>query len=215
MFLNLLVVLFVYAVIIGSAEVFYRLKFDSFLVRKVAHTTCGVLTAFLPSFLDLQFTVIAGLLLCIFVVISKKWKLFKGVEDNHRSSWGTLYFPIGFVLCALAFWNVNTLIFSGATLVLGFADAGAAIFGKRFGVRKYANNTKTYLGSLFFVFITMIIVTGVYNQYHAGLAGFGFARVVIVIVGSVLTAFVESLFSKGEDNIYIPMVAGILIYFIL
>jgi dolichol kinase len=212
MILTLGILLGLYGLIIGLAELSFRQGLDSFTVRKAAHICCGLITAILPVFLTLPYTVAVGLLLSSFVFVSKRFKIFRGIEHTDQLSWGTLYFPLGFVLSALLFWNDNPLIFTGSALILGLSDGSAALLGKRFGGKKFRGSSKSYVGTAVFALVTAIICTGVAIAMHGSIANVGVLRLITLIIGSVVVAVVEALSNEGTDNLFVPITAGMLLY---
>jgi phytol kinase len=214
MLMYVLFALSAYAVVILSSEISFKAGYSSFVTRKIAHMFCGLITASLPLFLTLPYAVLTGLLLSLFVFLSKKLRIFKGIEHSDELSWGTLYFPLGFVLSALIFWNMNTLIFSGSALVLGFADSCAALIGKRFGKRKIPNTSKSYVGTATFVCVTLFISVLMYYFMQGSFSEFSLLRGFMLLIGSILIAGVEAISDNGTDNLYIPLSAGMLLYLI-
>lgn len=215
MWQTFLVILILYGFIIITSELAIRKYNNAFVIRKIAHICCGILTALLPYFLALKLALMIGLLLAIFVIISKQLHIFTGLEYPAQKNWGTLYFPLGFMLSALLFWNINTLIFSGSALILGLSDGCAALFGKRFGVKKYKNSKKSYVGTYIFMFVTMCITVGIYTSNYGSFWSMTFSKLITVIAGSAIIALIEAYAEYGTDNLFIPLAGGFLLFLIL
>ena len=198
-----------------TSEIFTKFEFNNFITRKIAHIFCGILTALLPYFLSFNGIIIVAITLTAFVGISKYIRIFDGVEGRYEVSWGTFAFPLGFGLAAFIFRNENEVIFTGAALILGFADSLGALFGKYLGKKKLPNSSKTYLGTLVFAIVMFLICFGVYYFQVAYFEGINLVRILILLVGSLIVAAIEAISKYGSDNLLIPSVAGFVIFLVV
>ncbi|MFO8019991.1 MAG: hypothetical protein R6U96_15305 [Promethearchaeia archaeon] len=108
-------------------------------------------------------------------------------------------------------------IFAAVALITSVADAAASLIGKRYGKRKFnENSVKTiegYIAGASMTFLIVIIISGVYIQWLA-------VNLVIIIsmalVASVIFFLVDAFFSKNiTDNILNPLGCGIGMWFIV
>lgn len=211
--LNILIVLFLFLLIFGCAEFLYKRKTPSYITRKVVHIGGGIVAASLPFFVNLEIVIILGIGFFLLLVLSKRKNLLNSVHKINDPSIGALLFAPSLTLTAIIFWPINTLIFQGATLVLGLSDGIAGIVGARYGKKKYSiTGTKTIEGSLIFFLVTVLILFGVLYINNAPLTLNG---ALSVFGGSLLLTIVEAIFSRGWDNLFIPIIAGSVLYFIL
>ncbi len=129
-----------------------------------------------------------------------------GVE---RQSWGDLCFPVAVVLL----WTLapsDPLRYSLPLLILGTADAVAALVGRRYGQTGYstAGGRKSWEGSLAFAAATFLVV-------HVPLllaTETGRAECLLIAVNlAILLMLVEGLAWEGFDNLFIPVAACLLI----
>ena len=211
--LNVLLVLSLFLLIFGWAEFLYKRKIAPYITRKIVHIGGGIVTALLPIFVNLETVIILGIGFCLLLVLSKQKKFLNSVHNINNHTMGALLFAPSLTLTAVIFWPLNTLIFQGAALVLGLSDGIAGIVGARYGRRRYRiTGDKTMEGSLIFFLITVLILLGV--LYING-AAFTLDRALIVFGSSLLLTIVEATFGKGWDNLFVPIVAGTILYFIL
>ena len=211
--LNILIVLSLFLLIFGCAEFLYKKKISPNITRKIVHIGGGIVAALLPIFVNLETVVILGIGFFLLLTVSKRKKLLGSIHKINDESMGALLFAPSLTLTAIIFWPVNTLIFQGAALVLGLSDGIAGVVGQRYGRKKYSvSGIKTIEGSLIFFLITTLILFGV--LYISG-TSVALDMTLLVFGGSLLLTIVEAAFGRGWDNLFIPIVAGILLYFVL
>jgi dolichol kinase len=215
MFLSVVYALVLYGAVMFLSELGFRLGFNTFITRKIAHIFCGIITALLPLFVPQMGIIITGLLLASLVVFTNALQVFKGVERGNEFSLGTLFFPIGFVGAAFVFLNESPAIFSGAALVLGFADSLGALAGNYFGKKKLPNSPKSYLGMIVFALVMIVICFGTYYFKNSSFADFTLVKLAIVIVGSTIVSGIEAISKYGADNLFIPVSAGLVLYLVI
>ena len=209
---NILIVLLLFLLVFGVAEFLYRKKVASYITRKVVHIGGGLVATSLPLFVDLKIVIILSLGFFILLVFSKKKKILNSIHKIDEDSIGALLFAPSIALTALIFWPINTLIFQGATLVLGVSDGFAGLVGKKYGKNKYKIiGIKSLEGSLSFFLTTFSILFAV--LYING--SFAPDKILLILGCSFLLTAVEAMFSKGWDNIFIPLASGVILYFIL
>jgi dolichol kinase len=213
MFINIIIILGLYSIVILFAEVLYVYGVNPFFTRKVAHMCCGIVSAFLPRFLELNFVLIVAAFVFLVAFITKYFLVFKGVEAADKKSFGTMMFALGIATTAALFWETSSTIFSGAMLVLGFADSFAALIGKNYGKRKYKIfDMKSFEGSFVFFVVTIFITVSVYYFHFAGFQSFGGLKLCITIIGAFILTMIEGLSSRGLDNIFVSTGAGMILY---
>ena len=208
----MLVVLVLFFLVFGLAEFLYKRKTASYITRKVVHIGGGLVAALLPLFVKLEMVIILGIGFFLLLVFSKRKKLLNSIHEMGDDSMGAFLFAPGLTLTALIFWPMNTLIFQGATLVLALSDGIAGIVGMEYGGKKYIiTGNKTIVGSLTFFMVTVFVLSGV--LYISG--ALALDKVAVVLASSLLLTFVEAIFGKGWDNLFIPLASGVVLYFML
>lgn len=210
--LNVLIVLFLFFLVFGCAEILYKMGVTSYITRKIVHIGGGMVAALLPLFVNLETVIILGTGFFLLLVVSKRKNLLNSIHKIDDYSVGALLFAPSLTLTAIIFWPINTLVFQGAALVLGLSDGIAGIVGERYGRKKYKiTSSKTIEGSLTFFLITVFVLLGVLYINDASV----FDKTLAILGGSLLLTIVEATFGKGWDNLFIPIVAGTILHFII
>ncbi|HIF28226.1 MAG TPA: hypothetical protein EYQ40_06810, partial [Candidatus Marinimicrobia bacterium] len=119
-------------ILIGISEVARSmLQWSPLSSRKLVHLIVGTLVSACPFIFksNIPPVFLAGVF--IFVnALALKTKKFKGMHSTDRASYGTVYFPIAFLILALFWWEKPiTLILS--MLIMTFSDTIAAVIGER------------------------------------------------------------------------------------
>lgn len=177
--------------------------------RKFVHVSVGVLASFTPSLFTVPLLpVVLALLFIGLNSLALAKGLLPGIHAIDRRSFGTIYFPIAFLLLVVIFWYREPLIISLSLLVLAFADAGAAVVGEGLRNPTYYHLTsdrKSIEGSVAMAIISFAIVLAglllsielkhLPLEYVVACAG----------VAAVLATACEAISSRGLDNLTIPL----------
>lgn len=210
---NVLIVLFLFLLIFGCAEFLYKRKMPARITRKIVHIGGGIIAASLPVFVDLNAVVVLGIGFFLLLLYSKRRKLLNSVHDINEESMGALLFAPSLTLTAIIFWPTNPIIFQGSALILGLSDGIAGIVGVRYGKKKYSiTGTKTVEGSFVFFLITFLIL---FSVLYVSNPSSVLNEALFIFGGSLLLTAVEAVFGRGWDNLFIPIIAGLIIYFAL
>lgn len=183
------------------------------VTRKVPHALCGLFAALAAFQLSSQ-AVVAGVLaaatLALAFIVERGLVPVPGVFDGTRSrDYGLVAFAGGALLAVLAFWPDRVAI-AGGVVVLGLADAGAALIGQRFGRHRVTagGGVRTLEGSVAFVAIAFAVS---WTFCRFGLELNSFMAVTVSIFVALTTATVELLVLPAADNLLItPWVALLL-----
>lgn len=205
--------LFIAAALIVVGRALIRLGAGPVVTRKIPHALCGMFAA-LAAFQLSSGAVVAAVLgvatVALAVIVERGLVPVPGVFDGTRArDYGLVGFAAGALVAVLAFWPDRVAIAAGI-LVLGLADAGAALVGHRFGRHRVAvsGGVRSLEGSVAFVAIAFAI------SLAFCLAGFGASVPVAVTVSlfvGLTTASVELLVPPAADNLLItPWVALLL-----
>lgn len=154
----------------------------------------------------------AGSFFLLILGWTRRAGLLASVHRADPHSFGAVLFPASLALCALLYWPLDHQIFQGAALILGLSDGLAGLIGSRFGRYPYRlTGLKTIEGSASFFLITWLILLGL-SRSQPGLT---LNAVALAFVSALGLTIVEGLFSRGWDNLAIPLVAGGMIYYLL
>lgn len=222
--INAILLVFVIFGVIGVSEILRKiLKFDPEVTRKVVHISVGLVVFPTPLIFQSSIPVIAIALFFIVVnFLSLKLKVFKGMDSVERQTYGTVYYPLAFLLLVLAFWKNHPAIISISMLILALGDAFAAIVGESVKNPKFYNLTgdrKSVQGS-FAMFVTSLLIVLIFltltNNSKLWWGEFLNLSVEKIILISILTALfvsvVEGLGSYGFDNLFIPFASAFMLH---
>jgi len=186
--------------------------------RKLVHVSVGILIVFAPSIFVVPLpAIILALLFIVVNFLAVRFGLLKGMHDPTRRSYGTVYYPLAFLILVMVFWYRAPVILSCSILVLAFGDAAAAIVGELVPSPKVfhlSSDKKSIQGS-----ITMGVVSFAVLVVGMFLLGDGIpadAMLASAGVAAVTGTAWEALSSRGLDNLTVPLsVAVILSYYLL
>jgi phytol kinase len=199
--INVLIIIFSYLLVFIVGEISLKYSSDKIISRKISHILGGLVTFCLPYFVGHYTAVSVGLAFFVLLIIAQSKGLIKSVNDDCPSSHGAILFPLGLALLAYFFWHDQT-VFQAAVLILTFSDGLAGLIGQKIHSREYTiSGKKTSLGTLVFFIITYIVLCIFYLDHS-----------VLIILGvSVFITLAEATFSKGWDNLVVPLVSAIMI----
>ena len=204
-------------IVIGISE-FARsmLRWNYEFTRKLVHLFVGTIASTCP--LIFKSNIVPIFLAGIFIFINAlalKTDKFKGIHSTDRFSYGTVYFPIAFLILALFWWEKPiTLILS--MLIMTFSDTIAAFIGERttqpiqFQIWEDIKSVEGCLGMFLSSF--MIIYTG--TDLFAWLFGAAFFIPLPILIGAsgfvaMIVTLSEAVSSKGSDNFSVPIMAAL------
>jgi phytol kinase len=174
-----------------------RFRLSGELARKLVHAGSGIVAATLPLLVSYGQIVAIALISAAVMTLAHRFRLLSALEGVERESWGEVWFPLG--IAALAALFPHRPYVYGA-LVLGLADATAALVGVRFGRRRLPLVAgKTLWGSGAFYAAAVLI----------GFVVAGELSPWVLAAAAALTA-AEAVTSGGADNVVIPVLAGLL-----
>ncbi|WP_230987367.1 DUF92 domain-containing protein [Mycolicibacter heraklionensis] len=206
-------VLLIAAVLIVVGRALARRGASPLVTRKIPHALCGLFAA-LAAFQLSHGAVVAGVLAAatvgLTVIVERGLIPVPGVFDGTRSrDYGLVGFAAGALVAVLAFWPDRVAIAAGV-VVLGLADAGAALIGDRYGRHRVeaGGGVRSLEGSVAFVVIAFA-VSWVFCR--VGLELNTFMAVSVSLFVAMSTAAVELLVLPAADNLLItPWVALLL-----
>jgi phytol kinase len=147
---------------------------------------------------------------------SYKFNIIKVMErdenDENKDSLGTVYYAISLFILAVATFGIinNPAIGLCGIIVMGYGDGLAAVVGQAVKSKEFIinGNKKSVAGCLAMFLVTFIIVVG-YLTYVESSAVF----IKSVLVAAVMT-IVEAISKKGTDNITVPLITSLIMFFI-
>lgn len=169
--------------------------------RKIPHLMTGIVIAVVAAFVDLGVIQLLLVLDTIAILVVYRLNLFPSARAVDRLSWGELFFPLGLIVAASI--SPNKWVFMCSVLVLGIADALAALVGIKYGKHKYKifGHTKSYEGSAIFLLSSFLIIGSIVFIAPAGLENSWWPVVWISFAATVI----EGVTPWGTDNFLIPV----------
>ena len=204
-------------ILIGISEVARSmLQWSPESSRKLVHLIVGTLVSACPFIFksNIPPVFLAGVFIFVNALALKTDK-FKGMHSTDRVSYGTVYFPIAFLILALFWWDKPiTLILS--IMIMTYSDTIAAVTGELVHrPRKFQvwDDTKSVEGCLgMFLSSFMIIYIG--TDLFAWLFGAAFFVPLTVLIGvsgfvAMSATLSELISSRGSDNFSVPIIAAL------
>ena len=205
-----LAIVLAFGVVLVVAEVWARRGGAPERTRKVVHIGGSAIGVFMPLLVRsvlVAFVLTASLSLLFFV--TSRGKLLRSVGGVSRPSRGSEYYPLAvwlvFVLADGEYWR-----YLASLLVLGIADAFAALAGSSYGRIRYRveEESKSVEGSLVFlvvaylaILLPMLLLTGIARPV---------AVLASLLVALIVTVF-EAISLEGADNLFVPVAACVIL----
>ena len=214
--LSILIVLAALGALVSTVRVAQaRFDWDPEISRKTVHMCMGLVCFSFPWLFHETRPVwilaaLAVMALGSIRMVSALQARFGSVLGGvKRKTWGELFFPVS---VAFLFWmaNGNALLFCVPVLILAFADAVAALIGRRYGFAQYETDDgwKSMEGSVSF-FIAAFLSTHIPLLLFSNVGRLE-CLLVAVIVGFVLM-LMEAIAWRGLDNLFVPLVCYVVL----
>ena len=196
-------------ILIFLSEYSYRNGYlEPNLNRKIIHAIVGVAVSFSPFIFvsNIQPLILAVIFLLINLFSFKKNKL-KSFHNINRTTLGTIFFPLAFILIATFFWEYKYNI-ACAFMILAVSDPLSSFAGENIKkTNKYniGEDIKSYEGSAIMFLSTFIILylfsNSIFNQFTI------FGSFLAIILCSFAITVSEAMSIRGSDNLSIPITA--------
>jgi phytol kinase len=134
-------------------------------------------------------------------ILKNIWKYVRRKKEENRLG-GDVFFLLGAII-VLSVFEIKVAV--AAILMTTFGDMAAALVGKRFGSHKFLKN-KSLEGTTAEFFIDIII--GFLVFLWGNIAIPGLEPFAVILVMALTATFVETVASKIDDNLLIPVFAG-------
>tara|TARA_B100000315_G_scaffold260490_1_gene322323 strand:+ start:4004 stop:5023 length:1020 start_codon:yes stop_codon:yes gene_type:complete len=192
-----------------------KLHWSPGTTRKLIHVLVGCLILFCPFIFGSPNPPM--ILAVIFIIVNltalMKEKL-SGMHGTSRKSYGTVYFPIAFLILVLFWWD-NIVVFEISLLLLTFADTAATIAGEN------SKSPKAYIGwkdikssqGTLTMFIVSAVITGFGTLILTNLVGNELPNLESIVFLSlfigIIATLAESFSYAGSDNLSVPLATAV------
>jgi len=193
-------VLLIFVLLLINELWFRKHKKHGELSRKVIHIVVGSFVAFWPYLMSYNLIRLVSVLFVAGILVSIKFEIFKSIHNVDRNSIGEIMF--GVTVGLITFIASSHLIYTISILAMSLSDGVAAVVGTYYGKSnryKIFGRTKSFLGSLTFFTITLILILIYVSDAHLNFSLWYLA----LCMGLTL---IENISPTGLDNIFIPVV---------
>lgn len=178
--------------------------------RKFVHLGSGLACLLFPVLVDSPWVVLAmALVMSAFFGLASKYDFLQSVHGVDRESRGSEYYPLAVFLVFLLAGD-QPWIYVSSVLILGVADACAALVGSRWGILRYTVQTdkKSVEGSFAFFLIAFAAIV-----LPAAYFGTFSAEKVLLCggIGALLLTGFEAISLDGSDNLFVPVGACVIL----
>jgi uncharacterized protein (TIGR00297 family) len=196
------------------------LKVHPHTTRRIVHILVGVLVCLAPFFFRDSLPVVT--LAALFIVInffSIRYGLLKGIHETDRVSYGTVYFPISFLILVLWFWDKDPAILLTAMLIMTFGDPIASWVGESRETPlsfKIWSDKKSLQGSSA-MFLTALLVSAGGMFIFRRWFGPDISWITALVFGfftAVYASVSETISHEGTDNLMVPLGSAVILDFL-
>ncbi len=200
-------------------------NFPIWVTRKIVHSIGGTYIAFIMFYFQSILGVILAIAFFLFIfliliffskfMILKEYFILKDCRDNERDFTFLLNTTATLItlLVLLIIFRDNLPAFVAGTLIISWADTSGEVFGKKFPLGKFKIfNQKTASGTIaVFIFsLLSFVVTALIYEIP-----FTTPSIWIILFGGILCTFAEVMSWKWLDNIFLPVIGSLVMFWIV
>lgn len=211
-------------ILIGITEsIRILLKWSPEATRKIVHIITGILVVTTPLFFKSKLPLIViSLIFASINFLAIRFDFFKGMHNTKRRTYGTVFFPLAFIILLLLCWENHKIVLFISMLIMAISDASAAIVGENIKhphVYNLIGETKSVEGSIT-MFITSMVIVFIGLEFGNKYVPIRYSPTpgeslwIASIVGLIATV-TEALSVKGSDNLSVPLSVGFMLHFML
>tara|TARA_Y100000034_G_scaffold64583_1_gene78133 strand:- start:7007 stop:8464 length:1458 start_codon:yes stop_codon:yes gene_type:complete len=196
-------------ILVGISEVvFQRGILTANAIRILVHCTVGTACSLSP-FLFISNTppILLGLFFTMLNTAAMKRKIFKGIHAQERVSYGTVYFPLAYLIMVIFFWDFTHYLVISLS-ILALADPLATIVGQSASRplrTRIWEDKKSVQGSAAMFLCSGIIVYGWSWILPSEVTNIDPIYFVLITAG--MSTIAEMISFRGSDNLSIPLLS--------
>jgi len=183
--------------------------------RKFVHVGIGLwIVATIILFETWYWAALAPAAAVVMNFVSLRLRLIKSIERDRPADYGTVLFPLSFVICIAAFFRTAVPEAAAAgIIVMALGDAAAAVVGRTFGRHPYTflGAKKSIEGSAAMLVVSWAAVFAVLIFFRTPSAKAAAVAALLAAVGTAL----EAAGRNGLDNLTVPVICSTLAYLAL
>jgi len=183
--------------------------------RKFVHVLVGMIVLMSPFlFINNGPPVALAIIFIAVNLVAVNSEKLEGMHATKRKSYGTVYFPLAYLILCLFWWD-RQITFQVALLLLTFADTAATFAGE------WVRNPETYrpwrdektIQGNITMALTSALLTGIGTIVFRNLAGLEPMQLQELVPVSLLVAalatIAEAVSKEGSDNLSVPILAAV------
>jgi uncharacterized protein (TIGR00297 family) len=205
-------------IVIGLSELSRKLfNWTPSTNRKIVHIMIGLIVSISPLIFRSNYpAIMLAIIFSVLNLLALKFGLLQGMHSISRKSFGTIYFPLAFLILSIFWWNRPITIVVAMSLMT-FADTFAAVAGEKIrNVRNYViwTDKKSIEGSVVMYltsFTLVFIITFLFSHYTAYMSTYPITLIVMLAgLIAVVATISESISKYGSDNLSVPIISAII-----
>ena len=175
--------------------------------RRLVHTTIGLAMSFSTIIFSSKFSpMLIAIIFIFFNIIAFKSVVLSGIHSQKRKSYGTIYFPLSYLVVAYLFWEKNQFVML-SLLILAICDPIAAQIGSRKNsIWKFKawHDYKTVNGTIAFFTssIIILIIGNIFILEYELIDSISF-----ILITAIFATISEITSKRGTDNLSIPIIS--------
>ncbi len=207
-----------YLGVIVISEYFYRkYLFNPEYSRKVAHSVASISSLlFLVAFDSYWYVFWLTVIFFTIFYVGRQKRVIRSFDSVGRKTAGTYLLPVAiFILFVISEYTGTTLYFVLSVLIVGVSDPLAGFFGtfyekssSKLVILGY-NFDKTPVGSLAFL-LSSLVISYLVLQFFSYT---GTELLLLTMLVSLVATITELVSRNGTDNLTVPIMVSLLIYF--
>lgn len=195
--------------LIGMSGFLLKLHFISANASRIfVHVFVGIACSLSPFlFENNSQPVLLGFIFLSLNLIALKINIFKGIHSQDRNSYGTIYFPMAYLIMATFFWEYTFFLIISLS-ILSIADPIATIVGKSISnpvIIKIGDDNKSIQGSAAMLFCSGIIIYCWSSILFPN--GNNISTIIFIILTAGMATIAEMISFRGSDNLSIPLLS--------
>ena len=169
--------------------------------RKATHIGAGVVSFYLPLYMERMEIFILATIFLIILTISRRHKILT-LHNVDRYTLGEILYPLSIMFLALICLPRSIESFQLAVLILAFSDGLAGAIGQRLNYYPvhFLKCTKSVGGAITFFIVTLLIFSYLY--------GFSASTLLLIVGLSTIFTVIEFILPFGTDNLVLPLLVA-------
>ena len=175
--------------------------------RRLVHSTVGLAMSFSTIIFSSKFSpMLIAIVFIFFNIIAFKSVVLSGIHSQKRKSYGTIYFPLSYLIVSYLFWEKNEFVIL-SLLILAISDPIAAQIGSRknsIWKFKVWHDYKTVNGTIAFFTssIIILIIGNIFILEYELINSLSF-----ILITAIFATISEITSKRGTDNLSIPIIS--------